>query len=335
MPGRWRTGTTHLQSVVIDACWRPMAGDEAGDFHDIIDLKDGRVVVVVGDAPGFGPAAAAIAEDLRAELRRGFREAADVADVLRRLDVRLQEGGDHEVIATAACAVIDPHAGAVRVASAGHLPLVFCRGSTVELLHEPLDPPLGITTERRVVSRPLHADSTLFLYTDGLIERRGIPLDAALRSLVRACEELGSEGVRAPAFVGWATAEFGQPNDDATAVSVRLQPRGAPPPLPAPARRAPRERVAIRAYVDSGDLRSAALQDAIDDLARSLGDRLDVRVEVLDVKSAPTEAEAAGVLAAPTVVRVSPEPPVQAIGWFRSPVELARALQLPVPKEDA
>ena len=333
MPGNWRTGTTHLQSVVVDACWRPMAGDEAGDFHDIVDLKDGRVAVVVGDAPGFGPAAAAIAEDLRAELRRGFRETADVAEVLRRLDVRLQETGDHEVIATAACAVIDPHAGAVHVASAGHLPLLFCRGSTVELLHEPLDPPLGITTARRAVARPLHQDATLFLYTDGLIERRGVALDAALVGLAKACEELGREGVGAPAVIRWATAQFGQPTDDATVVSVRLQPGGTLPP--SQARPGLRERVFIRAYLDPADLRSTALQDVVEQLARGLQERLDVRVEVLDVNSTSTHTEEAGVLAVPTVVRVSPRPPVQVIGWFRSPVELARALQLPIPKEDA
>ena len=330
MPGRWRTGTTRLQSVVVDACWRPMAGDEAGDFHDIVDLKDGRVAVAVGDAPGFGPAAAAIAEELRAELRRGFRETDDVGEVLRRLDARLQEMGNHEVIATVACAVIDSDAGAVRVASAGHLPLLVCHGSTVELMHEPVDPPLGITAERTVVSRDLPQDTTLFLYTDGLIERRGLPLDDALTALATACKGLRGASAWAPAITSWATHEFGQPTDDATVVSVRIQPRHTGSRLERP----PREQVGIRVYLDSSDLRSAALEDVVGELARALADRLDLQVEILDVRSPSTDTEGAGVLATPTVVRLSPPPAVQVIGWFRSPVELARALHLPLPRED-
>ncbi len=320
MPGRWRTGTTQVQSVLVEACWRPMAGDEAGDFHEVIDLRDGRVVIVVGDAPGYGPPAAAIAEEVRGELRRGFHVTDEVTEVFARVDARLHAAGD-ELIATAACAVVDPGAGLVQVVNAGHLPLVLSRSERVELVDEGPDPPLGVGGDRRVDIRPLPPDAALLLYTDGLIERRGAPLDEAIRTLVSL-----ASGGRASELARRATVVFGPPTDDATVVSARL--------VPEPEAGGEAEGVTLRVYLDPRDLRSGGLLHAVDELVRRAQGHVDLRVDVLDVTSPFTDIEAAGVLAVPTVVRADSRPPVRVIGWFQSADDLAAALQLPLPKEN-
>lgn len=130
MPSQWRTGATRVQSVVVETCWRPMTGDVAGDFHDVLDLRDGRVAVVVGDAMGFGPEAAAIAEVLRSRARDAVRRTVDPAAVLTELDQALVGEGE-EKIATAACVVIDPTGGVARMSNAGHPPALFVDGATV------------------------------------------------------------------------------------------------------------------------------------------------------------------------------------------------------------
>ena len=327
MPGQWRTGTTQVQSVIVESCWRPMTGDTAGDFHDVIDLRDGRVVVVVGDAPGYGPRAAAIAEEIRARLRRGFQATDDVAAVLAELDAALEEAGD-EMIATAALAVVDPRARSVQVANAGHMPLMISHGAGVERFDGPSDPPLGIPTLRRSAAGALQHNSAVFLYTDGLIERRGTPLHESIDALVQACRGIGGASAWASVFARRAVDVFGQPADDATVVSVRFTPASARVGAGQPTR------VVLRAYLDPRDLRSRGLQEVLDDLARLSGDHLDLEVELIDVTSPSSETEEAGVLAVPTIVRVEPDPPVRVIGWFRSARDLAVALQLPVPKED-
>ena len=326
MPGRWRTGTTQLQSVLVEACWRPMTGDEAGDFHEVIDLKDGRVAIVVGDAPGYGPSAAAIAEEVRSELRRGFRATDDVTEVFARVDARLQAGGE-ELMTTAACAVVDPDAGLVQVTNAGHLPVVLSAREGIELVDGGPDPPLGIGGPRRVEQRPLPRDAALFLYTDGLIERRGAPLDEAIQALVSICEGLPTSAGRTSEFARRATVLFGPPSDDVTVVSARL--------VQDPGTVAQEgERIVLRVYLDPRDLRSRRLEHTVDDLVRRLRGHIDVDVEVLDVTSPSTDIEAAGVLAAPTIVRAGSRPPVRVIGWFHSALELADALQLPLPEEN-
>ena len=331
MPARWRTGSTQVQSVLVESCWRPMVGDVAGDFHDVIDLRDGRVAVVVGDAPGFGPRAAAIAEDIRSRMRHAFYGTDDVRAVLAELDRALAAAGD-EMIATAVLAVVDPAARAIQVANAGHLPVMITRNAGIEPFDGPADPPLGILAPRRLVASALPDGAALFLYTDGLIERRGTPLHESISALARACEGLGGAGAWASVLARRAVEEFGQPVDDATVVSVRLA--GARRRAPAGPRRPAPVRVAVRVYLDPRDLRSRGLQAVLDDLGAVVEGMFDLEVEVVDLTSPASGAEEAGVLAAPTIVRTEPEPAVRVIGWFRSARDLAVALQLPFPKED-
>jgi hypothetical protein len=325
MPAQWRTGATHVQSVVVETCWRPMTGDVAGDFHDVLDLRDGRVAVVVGDAMGFGPDAAEMAELLRSHARNAVQQSTDPAAVLVELDRALAAEGD-EKIATAACVLLDPAGGVARMSNAGHLPALFVDGAAVELFDGAPDPPLGLAAERRSVERRFSADTSMFLYTDGLIERRGIAIDEAIDQLVRSSEGLGGASAWASELARRATDVFGTPTDDATVVSVRIdQPvdRGL---VAGP------QRVALRLYLDPRDMRSNHLHDVAVELASS-SPTLDVHVEVIDVTERSNRTEDAGVLAAPTVIRVLPEPAVRAIGWFDTPEELARALQLPRPQK--
>jgi len=332
MPARWRIATTRLQSLTVEACWRPMEGDTAGDFHEVVDLRDGRVALVVGDAPGFGPAAAALAEDLRAALRRRFGHTSHPGAVLRELDVTLSNRGD-DLIATAACAVVEPMARTVDVVNAGHLPPLVADTSGIALLDGWADPPLGIAADRRTQRFHLAPDSALFLYTDGLIERRGTPLDAAIDGLLAASRGIGGARAWASEFARRATEVFGQPTDDATVVSLQLTTPASGGLLPTDGSPVERQPVTLRVFLDPGDVRSRQFEDVIAALVSTTQSVLDVSVRFVDVTGPSMESEEAGVLAAPTVVREDPGPPVRAIGWFWSAADLARALHLPFPKE--
>ncbi len=203
-----------------------MEGDVAGDFHDVVDLHDGRAALVVGDAPGFGPVAAEIADELRAEVRRGFRETDDPVEILERLDERLTRRPEL-TIATAVCAVVDTNERTVRIANAGHPPVVITDHSGAAMLNGDADPLLGMPARRRLVTRPLAHGGAMHLYTDGLVERRGTPLDESLRELVRLCRDL--DGSSAAELARRTTERFGAPADDATVLSVTWAPAAASP----------------------------------------------------------------------------------------------------------
>jgi serine phosphatase RsbU (regulator of sigma subunit) len=150
-----------------------------GDWHDIITLSGGRAALIVGDAMGHGPEAAAVMVQLRTAAHTLADLGLDPAEVLRRLD-RLAAGMTVAAFATCIFAIVDPADSTCRIAKAGHLPpvLVLADGST-RVLDLPAGLPLGLgigSFEASPVCLP--AGATLALYTDGLVESRVQPLEA-------------------------------------------------------------------------------------------------------------------------------------------------------------
>lgn len=324
MPALWRTQATRLQRMAVEVCWRPAQDGVSGDFHDVIDLHDGRFVVVLGDAPGSGAPAAELGEELHFQMRRAFRLTDSGPEVLSRLDERMSR--DHpDAIATVVCALLDPDKAQAVVTNAGHPPIIVSDVAQSRFLNGSSDPPLGVPTQRQAIVHRLGGDSALFMYTDGLVERRGEPIGEGLRALLDAARGLTGAVAWASELARRATARLGQPTDDATVVSVDL--------TRMPAHQGGTDRVALRVYLDPRNLRSAPTEQVVRDLADRLLGTVRVDVEAIDVTVSAGRAEADGVMAAPTVIRVSPGPPIRVVGALRSASQLAVALQLPYPEE--
>ena len=314
-----------MQSVVVEACWHPTVGDTGGDLHEVVDLRDGRVAIVVGDVTGVGDSPGAAAEDLRALIRRTLYTTRDPHLLLSGLDEAVRDRGG---TASAICAVVDPAARVIRVCNAGGLPLVFVEGVTVELYDGGAGPPLGKNgISRAETARELRPETAMFAFTDGLVNHPELPRREAIDALLQASHGMAGASAWASEFARRATGIFGQPRDDATVISVRLGVEAPPTPeAPIPPST---DRVVLRAYLDPRDLRSRILLDVLSRLGNTVH-RVEVGIEVIDVTSNSAMTEEAGVLAAPTILRVQPEPTVRVIGWYDSPAALAKALQLPV-----
>jgi PAS domain S-box-containing protein len=114
----------------LDLAGRYLAGavgtEVGGDWYDVVALPDGRAVVVVGDVMGRGVHAAAVMGQLRASLRSYAAEGFGPGELLVRLS-RFTSGLERDTMATCLVALIDPAAGTVRMASAGHPPPVLLR----------------------------------------------------------------------------------------------------------------------------------------------------------------------------------------------------------------
>lgn len=155
-----------------------------GDWYDAQILDDGTLALSVGDVAGHGPEAAARMGELRSAtmaLRLVRRAPGDLIAVLHRLTQRT----DH--FATAICARLDP-TGQLVWASAGHLPpiLISQRDGTAPAV-DLRSPPLGVGYVGEVATNHhrLAPGDVVILYTDGLIERRGVPLDQSIEHLAQ------------------------------------------------------------------------------------------------------------------------------------------------------
>jgi anti-sigma regulatory factor (Ser/Thr protein kinase)/putative methionine-R-sulfoxide reductase with GAF domain len=173
------------------------AGGLGGDWYDVFALPSGRLGVVIGDVVGRGLQAAVVMGRLRSALRAFALEEDDPAEVLERLDGNVQHFEDG-VMATVLYAIFEPSLDRVSLSTAGHLPPILGRpGTRSALVNVPVDLPVGVSVgpPRRTTVIDLPPDALFFLYTDGLVERRGQSLDQGLDLLCDAVRDGDADAV--------------------------------------------------------------------------------------------------------------------------------------------
>jgi serine phosphatase RsbU (regulator of sigma subunit) len=119
---------------------------------------------------------------LRSAARALLLESRSPGQVLGALD-RFAELVPGAACSTVFCAVVDPVRRVLRYSNAGHPPALVVRPQGVpELLREGRGLPLAVVDvpQRPDAEMTLPAGSTLLLYTDGLVERRGEDLDEGI-----------------------------------------------------------------------------------------------------------------------------------------------------------
>ena len=163
----------------------PGAGTVGGDWYDVFTLPSGHLCVVIGDVTGSGLSAAVIMGRMRSALRSYALDTCDPAEVLCRLDRKMQHF-EPGALATVAYAVFDPGLERVHICSAGHYPpVIAAAGQPAALADVPAGLLIGAApgARRRVATIDISPGTLMCFYTDGLIERRGHPIDLGLARL--------------------------------------------------------------------------------------------------------------------------------------------------------
>ncbi|MFE2934649.1 SpoIIE family protein phosphatase [Streptomyces sp. NPDC059278] len=156
-----------------------------GDWFDVIPLRDGRHLKAMGDVMGHGVEAAVAMSHYRSLLRMFADDELPPHRILEQLD-RMVERSGLDRAATCLLAVVDRFGSACEVASAGHLPPVLIDpGAGARVCEEmSVGPPLGTGFGGyRTTMVEFDPGTVLFLYTDGLVERRGEDIDASVGRL--------------------------------------------------------------------------------------------------------------------------------------------------------
>ncbi|MHA7652191.1 SpoIIE family protein phosphatase [Mycobacterium sp. ML4] len=153
-----------------------------GDWYDIVDLDDGRIALIVGDCVGHGLAAATVMGQVRSACRALLFDNSSPSAVLAGMD-RFAARLPGAPCSTAVCVVLNPDTGELVYSSAGHPPPILVGSDgTICKLDEGRTIALGMRPgwPRSEARATMPARATLALYTDGLVERRRVPMEKGI-----------------------------------------------------------------------------------------------------------------------------------------------------------
>jgi serine phosphatase RsbU (regulator of sigma subunit) len=155
-----------------------------GDFYEVVELDDGRLLVAIGDVAGHSIHAATIMVELRHALRAYAIDRHSPSTVLKRLERLLQHYHPREY-ATLCLLLLDLERGRLEIANAGHPPPLLV-GHTGAEFTSAAGPMLGAKLEHPPETELALDDiETVVLLTDGLIEDRTTDIDDAMERLRR------------------------------------------------------------------------------------------------------------------------------------------------------
>jgi anti-sigma regulatory factor (Ser/Thr protein kinase) len=192
-----------------------------GDWYDAVRRADGILQLCIGDVIGRGVGAATLMGRHRNAFRAYAYECVSPAEIMRRM---LRHLDDDELMITVACVSFDPYTGELAYACAGHPPplLIADASRTVVKLEHAGSPPLGVAEPRAIREAKLTVGepSTLVLYSDGLIERRGQNIERGIDLLGRVVAD--GPGRSIAELIERVTGALGPETDDVAVLVARL-----------------------------------------------------------------------------------------------------------------
>jgi len=147
-----------------------------GDFYDVVQLRGGRVALVIGDVEGHNLIAASLMGRLRTTVHAYAREGHGPAEVMARANQWLVDlnanDSDLALFATCCFVVLNPATRELAICRAGHPPaLLVPPGSRPRVLDCDAGLPLGVDAETAYATTQtiVEPGSILVLTTDGLM----------------------------------------------------------------------------------------------------------------------------------------------------------------------
>ncbi len=144
-----------------------------GDFYDVYQLPDDRIVFVIADVSDKGMPAALYMTVTRTLIRSFITEARTPAEILQKVNEQLHSENKSAMFVTAVVVLLNPKDGTLICANAGHNPPMILRkkkGKVERIPHGAIA--LGVTEDCHLqdFNTTLAPGDSFVLYTDGLTE---------------------------------------------------------------------------------------------------------------------------------------------------------------------
>src|SRR3954469_24676481 len=206
------------------------SGQEVGgDWFDAFPIAGGRVGIAVGDVIGHDLAAASAMAQIRAALRAFALDGDPPATVVNRLDHLVNALGLTQLVTAIYGVLGPPEADGSRLltyTNAGHLPPMLREpdGSVRQLSGDGsilIGAPIPV--DHTQLEQRLVAGATLLLFTDGLVEVPGRPLEDSLDELIEAlAADVPTDGLDSVCDRILATTADRVLRDDVALLAIRI-----------------------------------------------------------------------------------------------------------------
>ncbi|MER6980049.1 SpoIIE family protein phosphatase [Streptomyces carpinensis] len=213
-----------------------------GDWYDAFLLAEGVMALVIGDVVGHDLKAAAHMAEVRNMLRAlAWDHQKPPSLIMCRLDEAVTNTSDAPMATLVFARIEGPEGGPWRLnwVNAGHPPpLLVTRDGDTRFLTDGHGPLIGMSATLHLgLSWPdayedLPPESTLLLYTDGLVESRGRPIDLGMATLRHQASVLArrlTEGT-VDDFCDALLERIRPSGDDAALLALRVPASGAGAP---------------------------------------------------------------------------------------------------------
>lgn len=182
-----------VPGVEVRTVYRPSAvhAHVGGDWYDLFPVGTDRLAVAVGDVCGHDATAAATMARYRTAIRTFLWQGESPSTTLDLMDELIASEPGVPNLATTTIALIDrsdPNGFRLTYTSAGHLPSVaLTPRDGLVILHEARATPVGVANPwgpRPQEDLTLPYDSTVVMFTDGVVERRTASLQDRIEKLL-------------------------------------------------------------------------------------------------------------------------------------------------------
>ena len=222
-----------VEGLKIAAVCLP-ANEMGGDYYDLLPLSSDRLGVLIADVSGKGTSAALSMAELKGLILSLSRNHDSPRFLLSELNEILAPNLDRRSFITMTYAIIDSKKRTLRVARAGHNPLIHFDGRTgVTHLLSPPGLALGFDagdTFRKVIQEleiPLVPGDAFLFFTDGISEAMNGASDlfgeGRLAQILKDANALSSDELKERILEEVRIFAAGEsPHDDMTLVIVKV-----------------------------------------------------------------------------------------------------------------
>ncbi len=222
-----------VEGLKIAAVCLP-ANEMGGDYYDLLPLSDHRLGVLIADVSGKGTSAALYMAELKGLILSLSRNHASPKALLAELNEILASNLDRRSFVTMTYAIIDSKQRTLRLARAGHNPLIHFDGRTglTRLLSPPglalgFDAGEKFKTVIQELELPLVRGDSFLFFTDGISEAMNGSAElfgeGRLASILKDANTLSSDELKERILHEVRTFADGEsPHDDMTLVIVKV-----------------------------------------------------------------------------------------------------------------